>query len=347
MPIALDFKPKGFRLKSIFSIFPFSVRDADDEKEDKIRVFIFKAQELEEKMAEIRIRLERRSEELFRKVVAALRQGEKKKAEVYAAEIVHLKKLLKLIRAIELLAVKSIERAKTVNDARELGEMLLAFAAALDEVREQMKGLYPSLAIMYGEVAKNVKMMLLETMPPDVTDIDIEAVSQEASRMLEEVMREAEKEIERRLPSESIEKILGEKSKVLTKTGVLPASRSGESSGSKERVERGESKARKTEATSTQKSASSGNVAVAVPTAHSSSVSAGARASTAQAAVKAASVKRSRLSQEELERILLDYILVHGGFLDLSDFTRRYGVSKEEVLAALQRLHAKGLIRLA
>ncbi len=356
MPIAFDFKPKGFKLKSIFSLFPWGVRTEED-KEDKIQAFIYHAQMVEERMAEIRIRLEKRSEELFRKVVAALRQGDRRKAEVYAAEVVHLKKMLKFIRAMELLAIKAGERAKTAKDAKELGEILLAFTAALDEVREQMKGLYPSLAIMYGEVARNVKMMLLETMPPDVTDIDVENVSREASRMLEEVLREAEKEIEDRFPTTSLEKILGDKTKIITKTGVLLADESvaGKTPTGKTSIEVRGAKKSVVSVNQCSQCGSEERVGGVQSRAgkRSSMVPVAGVEKKASSAVEYKRVERtgiqrdSKLSPEELERLLLDYIVVHGGFLDLTDFTRRYGVTKEEVLAALQRLHAKGLIRLA
>ncbi|MET1101389.1 MAG: hypothetical protein ABWW69_02765 [Pyrodictiaceae archaeon] len=52
------------------------------------------------------------------------------------------------------------------------------------------------------------------------------------------------------------------------------------------------------------------------------------------------------MSIEELEDKLLEYIQSHGGFLDIKDFTTKYGVDRDEVFRALNKLAEKGLIAL-
>ncbi len=66
----------------------------------------------------------------------------------------------------------------------------------------------------------------------------------------------------------------------------------------------------------------------------------------ARAAARASTSGGRRYSSEELEKLVLDYIHEHGGFLDLADFTRKYGVTREQVFKALKRLAEKGLISL-
>ncbi len=51
--------------------------------------------------------------------------------------------------------------------------------------------------------------------------------------------------------------------------------------------------------------------------------------------------------EQELERRVYEYIVMHGGFIDLSDCARRFGVTKEEVLKALRKLEERGLIRIS
>jgi len=57
-----------------------------------------------------------------------------------------------------------------------------------------------------------------------------------------------------------------------------------------------------------------------------------------------ASKTSRRLSDEELERRLLDYIKSSGGVIKISEASRRLGVAKEDVVRALRRLSEKGLI---
>ncbi len=64
----------------------------------------------------------------------------------------------------------------------------------------------------------------------------------------------------------------------------------------------------------------------------------------APAAVEAPKPNKRRLSPEEVEAKLLAYIREHGGFLDVNDFARRYGVEREDVVKALKRLEEKGVI---
>jgi len=57
--------------------------------------------------------------------------------------------------------------------------------------------------------------------------------------------------------------------------------------------------------------------------------------------------RERRLTPEELEEAIMQYIREHGGFLDVSEFQQRYGVTRREVMEALHRLAEKGMIRIA
>jgi len=50
------------------------------------------------------------------------------------------------------------------------------------------------------------------------------------------------------------------------------------------------------------------------------------------------SAARRIRTPEELDKVLLEYIISRGGFLDIEDFMRFYGCSREEVMASLDRL---------
>ena len=63
-----------------------------------------------------------------------------------------------------------------------------------------------------------------------------------------------------------------------------------------------------------------------------------------QAAPRVRNVKKITLN--ELEEKILDYIRTHRGYLDISDCARIYGVNKEDVLKALESLKRRGKIKI-
>ncbi len=323
MPLALDFKP----VKSLLGMLPWIGRsESSDDLNDKIQMVIFRLKDLEARISEIRIRFERRAQELYKKMLYAYQRGEKKRALIYAEEVVHLRNLLTLVYATERLILRAIERLRTASDVKELTEVLLAFSAAVDEVRSQMQGLYPGLALAFEEIKKNINLLLIETAPPAISDIDVDTVSSEAEKMLEEVMKQAEQSVGRVIPEESVSKMLEN----MGFENVLKKARQGAQSPKRQR-----------------RPVAAPKPSVVQRAAATTAAAPASQTATVPVAALAVSVERRRLSPEELEKKLLDYILDHGGFLDINDFTRRYGVTREEVLAALNNLHRKGLIRLA
>lgn len=55
-------------------------------------------------------------------------------------------------------------------------------------------------------------------------------------------------------------------------------------------------------------------------------------------------VRQPRPVSESLESKVLEYILTHGGFIDVSDAARQFNVSKEEIIQALKSLKEKNKI---
>jgi division protein CdvB (Snf7/Vps24/ESCRT-III family) len=55
-------------------------------------------------------------------------------------------------------------------------------------------------------------------------------------------------------------------------------------------------------------------------------------------------VKNSRMTKESLEDKVLEYIITHGGFIDVSDAAKKFNVSKEEIIQILKILKEKNKI---
>ncbi len=264
--------------------------EAEPDLAEKIDRVVVRLEVIEDRVAEVRYRLEQRSRELFEKVVQYLRRGQKSRAAIYAGEVSQIRSLLKMMYTVENLVIMTKERLKTVRDMRELGRTLMVFGAAINEIRDQVVALHPNLNMVFDEISRSVRSLVLETSVEAVGDIDPTVISSNALEVLEEAQRKAEEKIREEFPEPPVEPVIA----------AQP-------------------------------------VAAAQGYAGSAAV---------LAAAEAAARKR-RVNDEELERLVLDYIRSHNGLLDIRDFTTRYGVEKSDVLRALHRLAERGLIAIS
>ncbi|ALL01358.1 hypothetical protein Pyrde_1312 [Pyrodictium delaneyi] len=264
---------------------------------EKIDQVIVKLELIEDNVAELRYKFEKRSRELFEKVITLLRRGEKSRAAIYAGEVSQVRNILKMVMAVENLVIMTKERLKTVRDTRELGQTLMVFGAALEEVKDQVRAIYPNLNLAFEELSRSVKNMIVETSVDAIGDIDPAVISSSAVQVLQEAMKKAEERIKSEFPEPPVEPVI-----------QLQPSR--------------------------QQAAAAVALAAAAGPAPAAAIPASYRG-------------RRKPSGEELEKLVLDYIKQHNGFLDIRDFTATYNVSKSEVLRALHSLAEKGLIALA
>ncbi len=60
-----------------------------------------------------------------------------------------------------------------------------------------------------------------------------------------------------------------------------------------------------------------------------------------------AAKKATRPSEDEIDKMVLDYIKSRRGVIKLSEASKELGIDKDEIIRAIRRLHEKGLIRVA
>jgi len=264
--------------------------EAEPDLAEKIDRVVVRLEVIEDRVAEVRYRLEQRSRELFEKVVQYLRRGQKSRAAIYAGEVSQIRSLLKMMYTVENLVIMTKERLKTVRDMRELGRTLMVFGAAINEIRDQVVALHPNLNMVFDEISRSVRSLVLETSVEAVGDIDPTVISSNALEVLEEAQKRAEEKIREEFPEPPVEPVIA-----------------------------------------------------AQPVA----AAAGYAGSAAVMAAAEAAARRRKVSDEELEKLVLDYIRSHNGLLDIRDFIARYGVEKSDVLRALHRLAERGLIAIS
>jgi len=264
-----------------------------NELEEKIDQTIVKLDLLEDRVAELRYRFEKRSRELFDRVVSLLRRGERSRATIYAGELSQIRSILKMIIAVQNLIIMTKERLKTVRDMRELNKVLMVFGAALEGVKDQAASIYPNINMAFDEISRSVRSLIVETSVQAVADIDPAVITNDAMEVLKEAMKKAEEKLREDFPEPPVEP-------------VIPAR-----------------------------------------TAQPQAAAAPAAPPAPRPAAPTAKAAQPRIPIEQLEQLVLDYIRRHNGYLDIRDFTARYGVTRSEVLHALHRLAEKGLIALA
>jgi division protein CdvB (Snf7/Vps24/ESCRT-III family) len=236
---------------------------------------------LEDKVAELRYKFERRSRELFEKVIQLLYKGERNRAAIYAGEVSQVRNILKAVVAAENLIIMTKERLKTVRDARELGTTLMVFGAALEEVKGHVTSIYPNLSMVFDEISRSVRNMIVETSVGAISEVDPTVISSGAIEVLKEAMKKAEEKIMREFPEPP----------VAAQIQVQPVAAPAGTAGSRAR-------------------------------------------------------RGTGTYEKRLEDLVLEYIRSHGGYLDVNDFTSRYGVTKSQLLQALHRLAERGLIEI-
>ena len=281
--------------------FSIGVSREEPSLQEKISTAIFRLETLLDRARELRFRFEARDRELWRMIIEMLQKGDNRRARVYAGELTQVRNILKLIKALELMIEMVKERLQTVHDMREFTRILLSFGTAVEELKEEARGLYPGLVYAFDEISRSTRTLLTETSLEGIPDVDPTAVTAEASTILNQALKEAEREVREKFPEAPVEPTL----QVVQQTvGWSKPARARE-------------KPRRP----------------------------GRTAPNAQQA-RLQQRARRKYSIEELEKLVLDYIQNHGGFLDLADFTKKYGVTREEVFRALKSLAEKGLISL-
>ncbi len=196
-------------ISRLFQAFGFTPRPQESPRESIDRIIV-KLEVLQDKAAEIRYRFETRSRELWEKTVELLRKGEKTRATIYAGEIAQVRNIIKLIHGMENMIIMTKERLKTVRDVGEIGQVLMVFGTALEEIKDHARAIYPNLNLFFDEVSRNVKSLIVETtMNSDAVErIDPVVISKEAEEMLQQAMKKAEEEVKEEFPEPPIDTIV-------------------------------------------------------------------------------------------------------------------------------------------
>ena len=257
---------------------------------------------------EVARKMQRRYNELYTQAIRAVTEKNMARATIYANEMVEIKKIYRRLM-ITLTFIEQLKlRVGTLSELDKLKPSLAEFQRLLDLLKPQIAPIVPDVAVTLERVMNDINAITATTSAPEpMVEHRIKPDSREASELLNKIIADADRSVDEALPQ-----MLPELAKLVTidlneDTVSLPpnvyAVRTNH-----EKMHRGP---RHRE---TKDSGASGDVRE-----------------------DRQRPPRSR-SPEELDTMLYNYIVSRGGFLDIEEFMKICGCSREDIVASLDRL---------
>ncbi len=255
---------------------------------------------------EVARKMQRRYNELYTQALKAVTEKNIARATIYANEMVEIKKIYRRLR-IALTFIEQLKlRVGTLSELDKIRPSLIEFQKLLDLLKPQIAPIVPNVAVSLERVMGEINAITGATSTPEpMLEHTVKPDSREASELLKKIMADADRSVDETLPQ-----MLPELAKLVTidineDTVSLPPD------------------------------------VYAVMTNHLKGQSDANASKDVRITEHRGSIVRSNKhirSPEDLDKALLDYIISRGGFLDIEDFTRNYGCSREDVMASLDRL---------
>ncbi|MEM0067700.1 MAG: cell division protein CdvB [Saccharolobus sp.] len=145
-------------------------------------------------------RLKDRDKELFEKVVRAQVEGDDAKAKIYAQEIADIRRIIKVIYTAFLAIEKVRLKLDTVQELQGVSLVLYPVAKILGDLKDQIKGIAPEVAIALDSIISSVNGIAVETGGINERGIIPSAVDEQARQILDEAQKMAEIKVKELLP---------------------------------------------------------------------------------------------------------------------------------------------------
>ncbi|MEM2512478.1 MAG: hypothetical protein QXX61_05025, partial [Ignisphaera sp.] len=128
----------------IFDSFTRLMRITSKDTQKNVFVYLISSiNELRTKLEEIRRRLKERDEELLTNAVKALSYNDRDRAAIYAAEIVEVRKLVKVVNVSLLATERLLERLKTMDIVSDMKKPLGLAIGILSELKQMFSNSMP------------------------------------------------------------------------------------------------------------------------------------------------------------------------------------------------------------
>ena len=153
-----------------------------------------------EKLEHMSSRLQQRDKEMFQRCIGAQLSKDSAHAALYANECAEIRKMAHITLSSELALERVVLRLQTIE---EFGDVMAQIAPVIGVVREtrgRVAGVIPEVASELGLVNDMLSDMSLETGQVQEQDVDMQAASSEARKVLEESSVIASQQMKERFP---------------------------------------------------------------------------------------------------------------------------------------------------
>ncbi|MEM3946756.1 MAG: cell division protein CdvB [Metallosphaera sp.] len=166
----------------------------------KITEISIKLKDQQDKLDEAMRKLEERDKDLFDKAVRSQANGEHARATIYAQEISDIRKIMKIVYTARLAIEKVRIKLETIHDLQGISLVLGPIGRTLENLKEQIRGIAPEVAISLDSIISSVNSIAVET-GTTVTDRSVvPTIDDEARKILDDARKTAESKISERMP---------------------------------------------------------------------------------------------------------------------------------------------------
>ena len=152
------------------------------------------------KMTEMHRKLSERDKVIFQKVVASYAKHDSNQAQVYANELVEIRKMAKLVLQARLALEQIVLRLSTVQ---ELGDVVTILAPAMSIVRgvkAGISGVLPEAEGELGSIGEVLGSLLVDAGQTGGLNIDFQAAGEDAQLIMREAATVAEQRVKENFP---------------------------------------------------------------------------------------------------------------------------------------------------
>ena len=168
--------------------------------EKMITEISLKLKEQQDRLDEAIRRLKERDKELFEKVVRAQIEGDVARATIYAQEISDIRKMIKIIYTAYLAIEKVRLKLDTVQELQGVSLVLFPVMKILGELKDQIKGVAPEVALALDSITSSVNSIAIETGAISERSVVPAMVDEQAKQILDEAQKMAEVKVREILP---------------------------------------------------------------------------------------------------------------------------------------------------
>ena len=159
-----------------------------------------KLKEQQDRLDEAIRRLRDRDKELYEKVIRAQIEGDIAKATIYAQEISDIRKIIKIIYTAYLAIEKVRIKLDTVKELQGVSLVLLPIMKVLNQLKEQIRGISPEVAMALDSILSSVNSIAIETGVLSEKNVVPTVIDEEAQKILNETKKMAESKLKELLP---------------------------------------------------------------------------------------------------------------------------------------------------